>query len=78
MQAENLKYTLLDKIISVNDMSLLQKVDDLLGNVNIDQTIFKLTDAQKEMLMNSEEDILKGDLTTNDELNAEEDLWLNG
>ncbi|MCA6379927.1 MAG: hypothetical protein IM574_09255 [Cytophagales bacterium] len=78
MQAENLKYTLLDKIISVNDMSLLQKVNDLLGNVNIDQTIFKLTDAQKEMLMNSEEDILKGDLTTNDELNAEEDLWLNG
>ena len=78
MPAENLKYTLLDKIISVNDMSLLQKVNDLLGNVNIDQTIFKLTDAQKEMLMNSEEDILKGDLTTNDELNAEEDLWLNG
>lgn len=78
MQAENLKYTLLDKIISVNDMSLLQKVNDLLGNVNIDQTIFKLTDAQKEMLMNSEEDILKGNLTTNDELNAEEDLWLNG
>lgn len=78
MQAENLKYTLLDKIISVNDMSLLQKVNDLLGNVNIDQPIFKLTDAQKEMLMNSEEDILKGDLTTNDELNAEEDLWLNG
>jgi hypothetical protein len=56
----------------------LQKVNDLLGNVNIDQPIFKLTDAQKEMLMNSEEDILKGDLTTNDELNAEEDLWLNG
>ncbi|MFN6090676.1 MAG: hypothetical protein ACK47E_18180 [Cyclobacteriaceae bacterium] len=78
MQAENLKYTLLDKIISVNDMSLLQKVNDLLGNVNIDQTIFKLTDAQKEMLMNSEEDILKGNFTTNDELNAEEDLWLNG
>jgi hypothetical protein len=78
MQAENLKYTLLDKIISVNDMSLLQKVNDLLGNVDIDQTIFKLTDAQKEMLMNSEEDILKGNFTTNDELNAEEDLWLNG
>ena len=78
MPAENLKYTLLDKIISVNDMSLLQKVNDLLGNVNIDQTIFKLTDAQKEMLMNSEEDILKGNFTTNDELNAEEDLWLNG
>jgi hypothetical protein len=56
----------------------LQKVNDLLGNVNIDQTIFKLTDAQKEMLINSEVDILKGNFTTNDELNAEEDLWLNG
>jgi hypothetical protein len=77
MQADNLKYTLLDKIISVNDTSLLQKVSDLLSNVNIDQPIFKVTDSQKEMLMKSEEDIRKGKLTGNDELNAEEDLWLN-
>jgi hypothetical protein len=66
MQADNLKYTLLDK------------VSDLLGNVDIDKPIFQVTDGQKQMLMSSEEDIRKGNLTSDDELNAEEDLWLNG
>lgn len=78
MQADNLKYTLLDKVISIRDLSLLQKVSDLLGNVDINSPIFKVTDGQKQMLMNSEDDIRKGNLTTDDELNAEEDLWLNG
>ncbi len=78
MQADNLKYTLLDKVISIKDMSLLQKVSDLLGSVEIDKPIFKVTDGQKQMLMSSEEDIRKGNLTPDDELNAEEDLWLNG
>jgi hypothetical protein len=78
MQADNLKYTLLDKVISIRDLSLLQKVSDLLGNVDIDKPIFQVTDGQKQMLMSSEEDIRKGNLTTDDELNAEEDLWLNG
>jgi hypothetical protein len=77
MQADNLKYTLLDKVISIRDISLLQKVSDLLGNVDIEKPIFKVTDGQKQMLMNSEEDIRQGNLTTDDELNAEEDLWLN-
>jgi hypothetical protein len=78
MQADNLKYTLLDKLISVRDLALLQKVSDLLGNVDINKPIFKVTDGQKQMLMSSEDDIRKGNLTTDDELNAEEDLWLNG
>jgi hypothetical protein len=78
MQADNLKYTLLDKVISIKDMSLLQKVSDLLSSVEIDKPIFKVTDGQKQMLMSSEEDIRSGNLTPDDELNAEEDLWLNG
>ncbi len=78
MQADNLKYTLPDKLISIRDMSLLQKVSDLLGSVDIDKPIFKVTDGQKQMLMNSEEDIRSGHLTSDDELNTEEDLWLNG
>jgi hypothetical protein len=78
MQADNLKYTLLDKLISIRDLALLQKVSDLLGNVDINKPTFKVTDGQKQMLMSSEEDIRRGNLTSDDELNAEEDLWLNG
>ena len=78
MQADNLKYTLLDKLISIRDISVLQKVNDLLGSVDINKTVFKVTDGQKQMLMKSEEDIRNGNLTSDDELNAEEDKWLKG
>ena len=78
MQADNLKFSLLDKLISVRDLSLLEKVDSLLRNVDINQPIFKVTDAQKQMLKKSEDDIHKGNLISDDELNAEEDKWLNG
>ncbi len=78
MQTDNLKHTLLDKLISVNDDSLLQKVNDLLGNVDIDKPVFKVTDVQKQMLLSSEEDISNGRIISDDELNAEEDQWLNG
>jgi hypothetical protein len=78
MQANNLKYTLLDKLISIRDISILEKVNNLLGNVDINKPVFKVTDAQKQMLMKSEEDIRNGNVISDDELNAEEDQWLNG
>ena len=78
MQVNDLKYNLLDKLISVKDINILQKINDLIGNVDINSPIFKVTDAQKQMLMKSEEDIRNGNVTSNDDLNAEEDQWLNG
>lgn len=39
--------------------------------------LFEITDAQKQMLMKSEEDIRNGNVISNDDLNAEEDQWLN-
>lgn len=78
MQANELKYNLIDKLISVRDLNLLQKINDLIGNVDINKTVFKVSDAQRNMLMASEEDIQKGNFISDDELNAEEDQWLNG
>jgi hypothetical protein len=43
----------------------------------INSTVFKVTDAQMQMLIESEEDIHNGDVISNDKLNAEEDQWLN-
>ena len=78
MQVNDLKFNLLDKLISVRDISVLQKINDLIGGVDINSPVFKVTDAQRQMLMKSEEDIRNGNVISDDDLNAEEDLWLNG
>ena len=78
MQVNDLKYNLVDKLISVRDINILQKINDLIGGVDINSPVFKVTDAQKQMLMKSEEDIRNGNVISDDDLNAEEDQWLNG
>ena len=78
MQVNDLKYNLLDKLISVRHINILQKINDLIGGVDLNSPIFKVTDAQKQMLMKSEKDIRNGNVISNDDLNAEEDQWLNG
>jgi hypothetical protein len=78
VQANNLKYSLLDKLISIQDINLLEKVNELIGNVDINKSVFKITPDQKDMLMKSEEDILNSDFITDEELNENEDKWLNG
>lgn len=78
MQVNELRYSLLDKLMSVRDINVLQKINELIGNVDLNNPVFKVTDGQKQMLMKSEEDILNGNVISDDELNAEEDQWLNG
>lgn len=77
MQDVNLKYNLLDKLISIQDSSLLEKVNELIGNVDINKPVFKTTVNQKRMLAKSEEDIFNGNLLSDEELNEDEDKWLN-
>ncbi len=77
MHADDLKYNLVDKLISVRDINILQKINDLIGNVDTNNPVFKTTDAQRELLLQSEEDIRAGHLISDDDLNAEEDQWLN-
>jgi hypothetical protein len=76
-EVNNLKYNLIDKLISVRDISLLEKIDNLIGKVDLEQSVFTVSTVQKQMLLNSEDDIRNGRLITNDEVNDEEDLWLN-
>jgi len=76
MQAGNLKYNVLDKLISINDDDLLKKINDLIGNVDLEETPIKVSDAQRQMLMNSEQDILNDNLISNEDVNEEEEQWL--
>ncbi len=78
MEANNLKYNLLDKLISIRDSSVLQKINDLIGSIDLEKTAIKVTDAQKQMLINSEDDIRNGKIIDDDDLNDEENKWLNG
>jgi len=77
MEEDNLKYDLLDKLISIEDHHLLEKVNDLIGDVDINKVAFKTTKDQKNMFLKSEEDIRNGDFISDEELNEEEDKWLN-
>ncbi len=74
MEANNLRYSLLDKLISIRG----QKINELIGNIDIEKTEIKVTDAQKQMLINSEEIIRKGNTINDENLNEEESKWLNG
>ena len=78
MEANNLRYSLLDRLISIRDSDVLQKISELIGNIDLEKTEIKITNAQKLMLMNSEEDIRNGNTIANDDLNEEEDKWLKG
>ena len=77
MQTNDLKYNLIDKLISIRDVSILKKINDLIGSVDISTPVFKVTDNQRKMLIQSEEDLLKGNTISDDELNSEEDKWLS-
>jgi hypothetical protein len=77
MEENNLKYDLLDKLISIQDHHLLEKVNDLIRDVDINKVVFKTTKDQKKMLSKSEEDIRNENFISDEELNEEEEKWLN-
>lgn len=77
MNDNSLKHEILDKLISIDDDVLLEKINDFIGRVDINKTVFKTTANQKEMLTKSEDDIRNGNLISDEELNEEEDKWLN-
>jgi len=78
MQVESLKYMLLDKLISVNDQIVLTKINELIGTIDLNETIFTVSDQQRQMLKLSKEDIQKGNLISDESVNEEEDSWLKG
>jgi len=73
---DNLKYELLDKLISIEDDTLLEKINGFIGDIDINKSVFKTTDEQKKMLAKSEEDIRNGNLISDEDINEDEDKWL--
>lgn len=44
MQVASLKYTLLDKLFSINDQAVLAKINDLIGPVDLNNTSVTVSD----------------------------------
>jgi hypothetical protein len=78
MEVDQLRNSLLDKIISVTDKNLLEKINEIIGDVDIEETEMKVSDAQRQILTSSEKDIEDGNVISDEELNDEEDKWLKG
>ena len=77
MEENNLRYNLIDKLISVNDSNVLQQIDELIGNIDLEKTQIKVSNSQRKMLMQSEEDIRSGNTIDDDVINEEENKWLS-
>lgn len=76
MKAINtIKTSLIDKILTIDNSELLLALETLINSASTDKKV-KLSDAQKTMLLMSEEDIKYGRLIPQDQLDEEDLKWL--
>lgn len=72
---DKIRNKLIDKIISIRDKEILEAIDKLVSSSASD--IVELTKEQKEMLQMSEDDIEKGQLISQEQMNKRNEEWLN-
>ncbi len=78
MRTQQLKFNLIDKLISLKDEKLLYQVEKLLYSIKVDDTeTFRLKPSQLKMLKESNTDITKESMVADKQLSEEEDEWLN-
>jgi hypothetical protein len=71
-----IKIDLIKKILAINDISALSTIDDILKKSKEKDGIHKVSVEQLDALKEAEEDIKYGRISTDEEVNAEEDEWL--
>jgi hypothetical protein len=74
---EQIRNNLIDKILSIRNRDMIGALDKLLETTINEKNIYKTTEQQKLIFQASEIDIQNGDLFLDEEINQEEDLWLN-
>ena len=77
MNNNEIKYKVLDKLMSVEDNALLVKIDALIGDINVDEKDLIVSKAQLKMLRSSEVDLKNDQIITEEDLNQGEDKWLS-
>ena len=74
MTTEQIQQGIIDKILLLNNQDLLLAFDTLLGRSVRDIDVYKISDQQRQVLQASEEDIKYNRLTSDEEVNREEDV----
>ncbi|NEW83221.1 MAG: hypothetical protein GZ094_12750 [Mariniphaga sp.] len=74
---EQIRNNLIDKLLSINNRDIIVSLDKLLESTIREKDIYKVSKQQNLILAASETDIKNGDLISDEEVNREEDLWLN-
>ncbi len=77
MTTEQIQQGIIDKILLLNNQDLLLAIDTLLGQSVHKDDVYKVSDQQRQVLQVSEEDIKYNRLISDEDVNREEDLWLN-
>ncbi len=74
---EQIRNNLIDKLLSINNKDIIVSLDRLLESTIKEEDVYKVSKQQRILLAASEIDIQNGNLILDEEINREEDLWLN-
>ncbi|KAA9325210.1 hypothetical protein [Adhaeribacter soli] len=77
MNTQQLRNLLIDKISSIRDVKYLMAIKTILDTNFPEQEPYKLTDAQRKKVRTGLEQLKNGEITSNEDLEKEEDEWLN-
>ena len=76
MTTIELKDILIHKIAAINDKSFLAAMNTIIDTKS-KKLIYKTTPEQRERIKNGQEQFLRGETISNDQVEAEIDKWLN-
>ncbi|MFZ6050576.1 hypothetical protein [Halocola ammonii] len=74
--ADKIRNRIIDKLLAVSNPEFLKALDLLISSKTETDKKVELTPAQKRMLLLSEEDIAKGNLISQEEIDKEDLKWL--
>ena len=77
MNTAQLKEQVIDKIYGINDVDYLNAINKILDNRSPGKQIYHLNKKQKACIEIGRRQIDEGDYIDNEELEKEEDKWLN-
>jgi hypothetical protein len=78
IQTAQLKDMVIDKIYGINDESYLRALEKILDVGKTSERIYYLNDKQRTLINIGKQQISNDEYFSNEELEKEEDEWLNG
>ncbi|OGW23876.1 MAG: hypothetical protein A2X59_11780 [Nitrospirae bacterium GWC2_42_7] len=77
MSTTQLKNMVIDKIYSIDDKEFLAALKKILDSSISSDIVYKLNKKQRAAVQKGKQQIASGEFITNEELEKEEDKWLN-